>query len=159
MGRLVASASVALLVLAGCSVKKSDNGSAAPSYVIGIGEIMGQNQMRHAKLWFAGTDQNWPLANYEVDELREGFDDVKTFHPSVENRATAPLIDEFVARPLGELDKAVKDKNEGEFTAAFDDLTNGCNGCHKEIGFGFNVIKRPTSPPFSNQEFEPVKTS
>jgi len=147
------------VLLASCQRVEAPAKSDAKPYVIGTGEIMGQNQMRHAKLWFAGADNNWPLAQYEVDELHEGFDDVKTFHPTFKKRATAPLIDEFVAGPLGELDKAVKDKNEGEFTTAFDDLTNGCNGCHKEIGFGFNVIKRPTSPPFSNQEFEPAKTS
>ena len=155
----LAGAAVVALVLTGCSVKKAEPGAAAApkAYVVGMGEIMGQNQMRHAKLWFAGTAQNWPLAQYEVDELNEGFRDVKSFHPTFKKRPTAPLVDEFVTQPLGELDKAVKDKNAGEFTAAFDDLTNGCDGCHKELGFGFNVIQRPTSPEYTNQQFAPVK--
>ncbi|MGZ3197940.1 MAG: hypothetical protein ACXU68_04765 [Croceibacterium sp.] len=157
-GILASAAAIGVLLAAGCSVKQ-----AAPvqskAYVIGLGEIMGQNQMRHAKLWFAGSNQNWPLAQYEVDELHEGFGDVKSFHPSIKNTATAPLIDEYVERPLSELDKAVKDKNETEFTTGFDDLSIGCNGCHKEVGFGFNVIKRPTAPPFTNQEFAPVRPS
>ena len=33
-------------------------------------------QMRHIKLWFAGRAGNWPLADYEIDQLKEGFDDV-----------------------------------------------------------------------------------
>lgn len=155
---LVGAAATVVLLAAGCSVKQP-----APvqpkAYVIGLGEIMGQNQMRHAKLWFAGSNQNWPLAQYEVDELHEGFGDVKSFHPSIENAASAPLIEEYVEHPLGELDKAVKDKNETEFTTGFDDLSAGCNGCHKQVGFGFNVIKRPTAPPFTNQEFAPVRPS
>jgi hypothetical protein len=155
--KLIGAVALAGLLLSGCQrVEPAAKGEAKP-YVIGMGEIMGQNQMRHAKLWFAGTDGNWPLAQYEVDELHEGFDDVKGFHPTFKKMATAPMIDEFVAQPLAELDKAVKDKNSAEFTTGFDDLTMGCNGCHKQVGFGFNVIKRPTSPPFTNQEFEPAK--
>jgi hypothetical protein len=152
---VIAIAAVASLI--GCQRVEPGPKGEAPAYVIGMGEIMGQNQMRHAKLWFAGTDGNWPLAQYEVDELHEGFEDVKTFHPAFENMPTAPLVAEFVANPLSELDKAIKDRNGAEFTTGFDDLTNGCNGCHKQVGLGFNVIKRPTSPPFSNQEFEPAK--
>lgn len=155
--KLTWAAALGVLLLAGCQRVEPAAKAGPKPYVIGMGEIMGQNQMRHAKLWFAGSDGNWPLAQYEVDELHEGFDDVKAFHPTFKKMATAPMIDEFVANPLAELDKAVKDRSPAEFTAGFDDLTNGCNGCHKQVGFGFNVIKRPTSPPFTNQEFEPAK--
>jgi hypothetical protein len=150
-------AALAAVLVSGCQRVDTAPKDEAKPYVIGMGEIMGQNQMRHAKLWYAGSAQNWPLAQYEVDELHEGFDDVKAFHPTFKRMPTAPLIDEFVKGPLGELDKAVKDQNETEFTTGFDDLTNGCDGCHKELGFGFNVIKRPTAPEYTNQEFAPVK--
>src|SRR5262249_46301319 len=43
----------------------------------GLGEIMALQQMRHSKLWFAGSAGNWPLAEYELDELKEGFGDVR----------------------------------------------------------------------------------
>nr|WP_166176833.1 hypothetical protein [Altererythrobacter segetis] len=154
--KLAGAAMLVALLASGCSVKQPEP-RRPKSYVVGLGEIMGQNQMRHAKLWFAGSAQNWPLARYELDELREGFDDVKSFHPSVDNTATAPLVDEYVGGPLGDLDKAIADKNQEEFTAAFDGLSAGCNACHKDLDFGFNVIKRPTAPPFTNQEFAPVK--
>ena len=160
MRTIAIGAAMLALLAAGCSVKKGDAASDAPkAYVIGIGEIMGLNQMRHAKLWFAGQGGNWPLAQYEVDELREGFDDVKGFHPSVGNMATAPLIDEFMTGPLDELEKAVKDKDARAFTAGFDDLTAGCNACHEQVGFGFNVIQRPTVPPVTNQRFAPSAKS
>ena len=152
-------AAAALALLAGCQRVETAPKDGAEPYVIGTGEIMGENQVRHEKLWFAGTAQNWPLAQYETSELREGFDDVKTFHPTFKKKPTGPMIDQYVAGPLGEVDKAIKDRSEAEFTTGFNDLTNGCNGCHKEFGMGFNVIQRPTSPPFSNQSFEPAKTS
>lgn len=156
----LASAAVVLALLAaGCAVKKTDAGPPAPAkpYVIGMGDIMLQNQLHHAKLWFAGTAGNWPLARYELGELHGGFDRVAMFHPTFKKMPTAPLVDEFVKGPFGELDKAVKDENEAAFTAAYDDLTNGCNGCHKQLGYDFNLITRPTSPPFTNQQYAPAR--
>jgi hypothetical protein len=158
MSKLASTALLIALLAAGCTVKKTETKQAqVPPYVIGTGEIMMANQYRHAKLWFAGEDANWPLAAYEVRELKEGFDDVKTFHPTFKKMPTAPKIDEFVEGPLGELDKAVKNKDKAAFAASFDELTAGCNACHRTFGFGFNVIQRPTAPPVTNQQFEPVK--
>src|ERR1700733_16219163 len=42
----------------------------------GLGEIMTLQQLRHIKLWFAGRAGNWPLADYEMGELNEGFENV-----------------------------------------------------------------------------------
>ncbi|NDU85790.1 MAG: hypothetical protein G3H99_04160 [Ferrovum sp.] len=46
---------------------------------------MGATQVRHAKLWFAGTEGNWDLAAYEVGELREGLDDAAQFDAMFKN--------------------------------------------------------------------------
>ncbi|MBS1636979.1 MAG: hypothetical protein JST26_13765 [Bacteroidetes bacterium] len=40
------------------------------------------------------------------------------------------------------------------FKNHFETLTNTCNNCHRATSHGFNVIKIPNSPPFSNQEFK-----
>lgn len=127
------------------------------AYVIGLGEIMGLNQMRHAKLWFAGRAGNWPLAAYELDEMREGFDDAKRYHDHHKGvpQPLSKMIPAFVDPPLAELDKAVAARDKAAFTVAFDHLTDGCNGCHRAADFGFNVIQRPTVPPYSNQSFAP----
>lgn len=57
-------------------------GATKAAYAPGLGEIMALPQMRHAKLWLAGSVANWPLAAYELDELREGFSDASKFHPT-----------------------------------------------------------------------------
>jgi len=44
--------------------------SCSTNYRPGLGELMNFTQMRHAKLWFAGQEQNWQLARYELDDLR-----------------------------------------------------------------------------------------
>jgi hypothetical protein len=52
----------------------SSSATSSEPYTPGLGEIMSLQQMRHAKLWFAGQAENWELADYEIDELGEGFD-------------------------------------------------------------------------------------
>lgn len=150
----------AAALTSGCSSKQPSpeaQDARTKPYVIGLGEIMGLTQMRHAKLWFAGKASNWPLAAYELDEIREGLDDAATFHPHHKSvpRPLGGMIAEFVGPPLDDLGAAVRAKDSGKFVAAFDRLTDGCNACHREAAFGFNVVTRPTSPPVSNQNFAP----
>ncbi len=40
----------------------------------GLGEIMAVIQTHHAKLWFAGINENWKLADFEVKEIKEMVD-------------------------------------------------------------------------------------
>lgn len=126
-------------------------------YVIGLGEIMGLTQMRHAKLWFAGRAKNWDLARYELDELREGFDDARRYHPrhkSVKEPLTK-LVPQYTDAPLLDVEKAIDARDERAFIVGYDRLTKGCNGCHEVAGFGFNVVTRPVMQGYSNQRFAP----
>lgn len=124
-------------------------------YSPGLGETMSLTQMRHLKLWFAGQAENWELAAYETDELAEGFADVVRFHPTHEG-SPAPLselVPEFTTGPLESLRSAIERRDLAAFTAAYDSLTRGCNGCHRAAAFSFNIIERPSANPYSNQRF------
>jgi len=124
----------------------------------GLGEIMTLNQMRHAKLWWAGDARNWDLAAYELDELQEGFDDVVRFHPTHKDVALplSELVPKIMTEPMQQVRQAVESKNHEVFVAAYDGLTKACNSCHQATRFGFNVVKRPTDASwFSNQDFNP----
>jgi len=112
----------------------------------GLGEIMALQQMRHIKLWFAGDASNWPLADYEIGELNEGFDDVNKL-------LGGDTVEKAVGAQIAALQKAVDGKDRAAFTAAFDKLTAGCNSCHHTLDHAFIVIQRPTALPYSNQSF------
>ncbi|HHH53892.1 MAG TPA: hypothetical protein ENK91_09555, partial [Bacteroidetes bacterium] len=43
----------------------------AETYKPGFGEIMSSVQAHHAKLWFAGKNRNWRLADFEIHEINE----------------------------------------------------------------------------------------
>ena len=128
---------------------------AAAGYVPGLGEFMAATQMRHSKLWFAGQARNWALAAYELDEIKEGFDDIMKFHPIHEGSPVPirEILPNLTAVPLARLREAIKAQNPDEFDEAFDSLTAACNSCHQTENFGFNVITRPSSNPYTNQDF------
>jgi hypothetical protein len=123
---------------------------AEESYEPALGEIMALQQMRHIKLWFAGSAGNWPLADYEVDELKEGFDDV-------DKRLGGDTVQKAVGAPLAALEKAIEAHDRAAFAGSYDKLTAGCNSCHHTLDHAFIVIQRPTSLPYSNQSFAPQK--
>ncbi len=114
--------------------------------VPGLGEIMALQQMRHIKLWFAGRAGNWPLADYEIGELNEGFDDVNKL-------LGGDTVEKAVGAQIAALQKAIDAKDRAGFTAAFDKLTAGCNSCHHTLDRPFIVIQRPATLPYSNQSF------
>jgi hypothetical protein len=124
-------------------------------YTPGLGEIMSLQQMRHSKLWSAGSAHNWPLAAYELDELKEGFDDAKAFDPNHGGQPIAGLISEITPQPLANLEAAIKAKSEARFDAAFDQLSAACNNCHQSADKGFIVIRRPPKSPYTDQDFAP----
>jgi hypothetical protein len=123
---------------------------ASAPMVPGLGEIMTLQQLRHLKLWFAGHAGNWPLADYEMGELNEGFENVNKL-------LGGDTVDKAVGAPMQALQKAIDDKNRAAFPAAFDALTAGCNSCHHTLDHAFIAIQRPTSLPYSNQNFAPQK--
>jgi hypothetical protein len=145
----------AITLLAGFSGCRREAATAA--FTPGLGEIMTLTQMRHAKLWLAGQAANWPLASYELDELREGMQDAATFHPTHKD-APVPIpevINKIMTDPLLQLENAISARDSSRFNQAFDALTEACNSCHRATNFGFNVVTRPTGNPYVNQTFEP----
>ena len=133
--------------------------SAIEPYVPGLGEIMSLQQMRHTKLWFAGQAGNWPLAEYELEEIGEGFDDVVKFYPTHKDSPVSPsdAIPRMVAGPLAELRQAVEKRDAAAFGKTYDGLTESCNRCHDAMNFGFNRVQRPATNPYPNQIFEPAQ--
>ena len=122
----------------------------AQPYVPRLGDIMGATQLRHFKLWYAGKEKNWPLAGYELDQIKDSFQDAMTYFPGL------PAADMSVlAGPAAEIGAAIKAKDSAKFTASFRAMTNACNSCHQSQGYGFIRITVPTASPFSNEIFAP----
>lgn len=122
------------------------------AYKPGFGDFMGTMQTHHAKLWFAGQNQNWDLADFEVHELEETIEDIQKYQS---HREESEMIVMLTA-PLDSIDNAIEEKNAEAFKRNFIALTNTCNQCHISVGFEFNVVKIPDTSPFSNQDFRAI---
>jgi len=128
---------------------------AKAGYAPGLGEFMLATQTRHAKLWFAGNVQNWDLADYEIDELKEGLEDVVKHIPVFKDIPIGKMIESIMDSPIENVEKAIKAKDRAKFVAAYDKLTEGCNSCHQSASRPFIVIQRPATSAFPNQNFNP----
>ena len=123
------------------------------TYKPGLGEFMSGIQVHHAKLWFAGINKNWRLADFEIGEITESFDDIKKYCTDRSEIKFLYLIDPA----LDSMNNAVRAQDTLRFRNCFDFLTSTCNNCHRSVNYNFNVVKTPATPPFSNQEFIPSK--
>jgi len=119
------------------------------TYKPGLGEFMTGIQLHHAKLWFAGQNQNWPLADFEIHEIQESLDDIEEFCQDRPEVKSIGMLKSSIDSVTG----AISQRNLQSFKNSFSALTNTCNNCHKATDHGFNVVVIPTSPPVSNQDF------
>ena len=128
------------------SLKKGSDSSYSP----GLGEFMVSIQLHHSKLWFAGKNGNWKLANFELGEIQEVLDDIKHYNkdrPEIKNLT-------MIGSPLDSLKSVVIKKDPEGFKLGYIRLTNTCNSCHQITKHEFNKIKIPDTPPVTDQVFD-----
>jgi hypothetical protein len=132
--------------------------SSKPVFHPGLGDLMTAFvQPRHTKLGLAGNEQNWTYAAYELNELREAFDDIAEVVPKYRNISIPDTIAASIKEPLAALNQAIKTKDAKQFAAAYAQLTAGCNACHQSAEKGMIVIRVPTASAFPDQDFSPPK--
>jgi hypothetical protein len=128
---------------------------AALPYVMGMGDLMNTLiQPRHTKLGLAGKAENWPLANYALSELRQAFAGIVKAVPKFRGMPVGDLVDLALTQPLNAVEAAIKQQDAQKFTAAYDQLSQGCNACHMELDHPYVVIKTPDASAFPDQEFK-----
>lgn len=137
--------------------EKESNNDAGKTYLPGIEQFMNVIQSEHIKLWFAARAGNWPLAAYQLGEIKEIMGDIQDLYPKFKDLPLADIFDGVITGPIADAEKAIDAKDAKKFNAAYDKLVTACNSCHEATGNGFVVIQRPTGNPFANQKFEPRK--
>ncbi|HEY1783771.1 MAG TPA: hypothetical protein VGG79_25650 [Roseiarcus sp.] len=123
------------------------------AYTPRLNSLMILTQLGHFKLWYAGAVQNWPLANYELIQIRANVVDAKRLYP---NNSKSDMT--MMNPAADELGKAIEAKDTARFVKSFSKLTNACNDCHQASAVGFIKIRIPRlSPietsPFSDESF------
>lgn len=122
----------------------------ADTYKPGFGEFMSGIQVHHAKLWFAGLNQNWDLADFEVHEIMEALENIQKYQTERKETALIPSLDPA----LKTMNDAIQKQDLAAFKSSYELLTTACNNCHRDVHYEFNQVKTPDQPPFSNQAFQ-----
>src|ERR1700753_2784811 len=91
------------------------NSKLSRTYKPGLGEFMMGIQVHHAKIWFAGKNQNWPLADFEAGEIKETLDDIRLYCTDRPEIKSLPIV--YPA--LDSLNIAIKHKDAAQFEKAF----------------------------------------
>ena len=117
--------------------------AAQEHFVPRLNDMMVATQVRHFKLWYAGLVQNWPLANYELTQIRNVVADTARLYANKGGSKMASMM----TPATDDLDDAIKAKDEQKFTKAFGKLTAACNSCHEAAGFEFIKIRVPRLSP------------
>jgi len=125
-----------------------------------LGEQMLTLQIRHARLWFAGEAQNWTLAAFELQEIKEAFEAVVEQNPEhaiFQPQRLADILPAMTKAPVAALRDAIDHGSKAEFEKAYDGLSTACTGCHRTAGNDFLVIQRPLAPILDNLRTAPEK--
>lgn len=121
------------------------------TYKPGFGEFMSNIQIHHAKLWFAGENQNWKLADFEINEIKENLEGIQKYCSERTETKSIGMINPA----MDSLSNAILKKDKNLFRKKYTNLTNSCNACHQSTNHEYNVIIIPKNSPFSNQDFNP----
>ena len=124
-----------------------------------LGEQMLTIQIRHARLWFAGEAQNWTLAAFGLQEIKEAFEAVVEQNPEhaiFQPQRLADILPAMTKTPVVALRDAIDHGNKAEFEKAYDSLSAACTGCHKAAGNDFLIIQRPSAPILDNLRTAPA---
>ena len=121
----------------------------ATTYKPGFGEFMSGIQVHHAKLWFAGKNKNWALADFEIHEIMEAIENIQQYQS--ERKESEKIV--MLKPAMDSVNAAIVKQDTIQFRNSYILLTNTCNNCHHAVQFEFNVVTIPDKPPFSNQIF------
>lgn len=122
--------------------------------------IMEDVSFHYSNLWFAGQKQNWPLAMFYFNETRNHIKWLVTKSPTTKTPAgevvnLQGIFDGLDTSSLAMLKKSIEDKSEGEFTANYKLMLDGCYKCHQSAGRPYLHPVVPTVPPQSIISYTP----
>lgn len=123
-------------------------------------ETMAYNQRFIEKLYFAGSNSNWELADFYLEELEEKIEDLVK-HQVVEDEIDiSSLAKEIIPPKIEAVEQSLKKQDAKLFQRSFLSLVEGCNACHVRAKHGFVQIQAPASNSYYSQLFkkqEPIK--
>jgi hypothetical protein len=158
---LVVSFSMAGWAVQSAQEPAADQGLVILDFKPGFDDLMTMIvQPRHLKLYYAGQQENWVLARFQLNELRAAFGRIADTIPDFGFFPVDDAVEATMFEPMDVMLEAINASNRDEFNRAYVGLTAGCNACHDAMHFPFLVMKVPdanAAASHANQDFVPVQ--
>jgi hypothetical protein len=91
----------------------------------GFSRTMTEVGYRFNELYFAGLDENWEYADYQLEHIEEAVEAGIIRRPK-----RAPSSQGFLKRDIPAMKRAIDGKNREAFLASFEEFRQSCNTCH-----------------------------
>ncbi|MEX1003267.1 MAG: hypothetical protein WDZ35_14200 [Crocinitomicaceae bacterium] len=104
----------------------------------GFDKAMVETGYRYQELYWAGQDENWEYANYQLEKIRTAIESGLQRRPKREESAQ-----HFLTVALPEMELSVQEKDTVAFNQGFKMLTANCNACHAMESVPHFMVKTP----------------
>jgi hypothetical protein len=112
-------------------------------------------------LWFAGQNENWPLAKFYCDETRAHLKWAVRIIPvrkiSGGELPLQPMLEGIDQSFFVPLQKTIDAHNLADFSKAYHQTLDGCYACHAAAEKPFLRLKVPEEPEVRIIEFSPTR--
>ena len=108
----------------------------------GFARLMPEIGTRMWKAYHAGMARNWPLATWQLKEMRKLFRLGNVTRPKYQ-----PNVEAYIDEDLGPLFAACESGDRSAFEHAFAEAVDAANEYHRRWNKGFLVWKVPETPP------------
>ena len=108
----------------------------------GLGTVMIEYGHRFALAYAAAEAGNWGMAEYQIKEALEIQEVGEVTRPG-----KAELLKEFESTYVDPVAQAVQNQDLATFEAKYDEMVQGCNGCHEATGHAYVQFETPTASP------------
>jgi hypothetical protein len=121
--------------------------------------IMSHLGYHWSNLWFAIDQENWPLADFYLSEVRSNLKWAVRNRPirkitggTIDIKPIAEALDNT---QLTQLKSAIARKDKKRSVQLYDEALQGCYACHKSSEKPYLRPKRPTAPEVRVINFDP----
>ena len=104
----------------------------------GFDMAMVETGYRYQEVYWAGKDQNWEYALYQIQKIKKTIENGLVRRPKRSESAQS-----FLEVALPDMEKAINKKDSVNFIESFDLFTNACNTCHAKEEVSFFTVKKP----------------
>jgi hypothetical protein len=105
----------------------------------GFDNAMVETGYRYQELYWAGQDENWEYADYQLEKIKIAIENGLERRPK-----RAKSAEHFLNYVLPEMQKSIQSKDTVIFNKGFQTLTVNCNSCHAMEKVPFFNVQIPT---------------